>query len=78
MVRTNVAKSELTFSTPTLAKIAVSAANTAERTAQNCQDEKAVGAIAFSIIVPAWRRWAYVIAFAIDWMRSISSIISTL
>ncbi len=36
-VRTNVAKSELTFSMPTLAKIAVSAANTAERSAQLCQ-----------------------------------------
>ena len=35
-VRMNVAKSESTFSTPTLAKIAVSAANAAERTAQTC------------------------------------------
>jgi len=35
-VRMKVAKSELTFSTPTLAKIAVKAANTAESTAQNC------------------------------------------
>lgn len=38
MVRMNVAKSELTFATPTFAKIAVSAANTADMTAQNCQD----------------------------------------
>ena len=37
-VRMKVAKSELTFSTPTLAKIAVSAAKIAERTAQTCQD----------------------------------------
>ena len=37
MVRMKVARSEFTFSTPTLAKIAVRAANTAERTAQNCQ-----------------------------------------
>ena len=34
MVRTNVAKSALTFSTPILAKIAVNAANTAEKTAE--------------------------------------------
>ena len=40
IVRMKVAKSEPTFSTPTLAKIAVSAANAAERTAQNCQDEE--------------------------------------
>jgi hypothetical protein len=32
----NVAKSELTFSMPTLAKIAVSAAKAAEASAQNC------------------------------------------
>ena len=38
IVRIKVAKSELTFSTPILAKIAVSAANAAERTAQVCQD----------------------------------------
>ena len=42
-VRMNVAKSELTFSTPTLAKIAVSAANTAESTAQICQEVKVSG-----------------------------------
>eukprot|EP00913_Durusdinium_trenchii_P026868 g25203.t1 len=36
-VRMKVAKSEFTFSIPILAKIAVSAAKTAERTAQNCQ-----------------------------------------
>ena len=34
-----VAKSELTFSTPTLAKIAVNAANAADMEAQNCHDE---------------------------------------
>ncbi len=38
IVRMNVAKSELTFSTPTFAKIAVSAANVADRTAQSCHD----------------------------------------
>ncbi len=38
MVRMKVAKSGLTLSTPTLAKIAVSAANTAERSAQNGQE----------------------------------------
>jgi hypothetical protein len=36
-VRIKVAQSELMFSTPTFAKIAVSAANTADRTAQSCQ-----------------------------------------
>jgi len=41
-VRISVAKSELTFSTPTLAKMAVSAAKAAERTAQNCLEEKAM------------------------------------
>src|SRR6266480_4561129 len=41
MVRMNVAKSEFTFSTPTLAKMAVSAANPADRTAQSCQDKSA-------------------------------------
>src|SRR5262245_7166322 len=39
MVRMNVAKSALTFSTPTLAKIAVSAANTADSTAHSCHDD---------------------------------------
>ena len=39
MVRTKVAKSALTLSTPTLAKIAVSAAKAADSTAQNCQDD---------------------------------------
>ena len=39
-VRMKVAKSELTFAMPTLAKIAVSAAKTAERMAQNCQVRK--------------------------------------
>ena len=37
MVRMNVAKSELTFSMPTLAKIAVSAAKPADSSAQNGQ-----------------------------------------
>src|SRR6266702_5934134 len=41
MVLTNVAKSELTFSMPTFAKMAVSAANPAERTAQSCQESSA-------------------------------------
>ena len=36
IVRMNVAKSELTFSTPNFAKIAVSAAKVAESKAQNC------------------------------------------
>jgi hypothetical protein len=37
-----VARSELMFSTPTLAKIAVSAAKIADSTAQVCQDENAL------------------------------------
>ena len=37
-VRTGVAKSELTFSMPTFAKIAVRAANPAESSAQNTQE----------------------------------------
>ena len=41
MVRTNVAKSEFTFSTPIFAKMAVSAANPADRTAQSCQETSA-------------------------------------
>ncbi|OWK18758.1 hypothetical protein AJ88_01430 [Mesorhizobium amorphae CCBAU 01583] len=36
-VRMKVAKSELMFSMPTLAKIAVSAANAADSSAQNCR-----------------------------------------
>jgi hypothetical protein len=40
-VRMNVAKSELTLSTPTFAKMAVNAANTAESAAHNCQDIRA-------------------------------------
>src|SRR5262245_45718579 len=40
IVRTKVAKSALTFCRPTLAKIAVSAANTADNKAQNNQLEK--------------------------------------
>jgi hypothetical protein len=36
-VRMKLARSELTFSTPILAKIAVSAANTADGTAPVCQ-----------------------------------------
>src|SRR5690606_31041584 len=39
-VRISVAKSELTFSTPTLAKMAVRAAKPAESSAQNCHEEK--------------------------------------
>ena len=39
MVRMKVAKSEPTFSTPTLAKIAVSAANAADSRAHSCHDE---------------------------------------
>ncbi len=38
MVRMKVAKSALTFSMPILAKIAVSAANAADSSAQNCQE----------------------------------------
>src|SRR5262249_25946725 len=41
MVRMKVAKSALTFSTPILAKMAVNAAKTAERTAHSCQEETA-------------------------------------
>ena len=37
-VRTNVAKSELTFSMPTFAKMAVRAANAADSKAQNTQE----------------------------------------
>ena len=37
-MRMSVAKSELTFSTPTLAKIAVSAAKAADASAQNCHE----------------------------------------
>src|SRR5580692_12073789 len=48
MVRMKVARSELTFSTPTLAKIAVSAAKTADSTAHTCHDEKAPAFIASS------------------------------
>lgn len=44
-VRMKVARSALTFATPTLAKIAVSAANIADRIAQNCQEESALGVI---------------------------------
>jgi hypothetical protein len=40
MVRINVASSGLIFSTPTLAKIAVSAANAAESSAHACHEEK--------------------------------------
>ena len=40
MVRNRVAKSELTFSMPIFAKIAVIAANTADNRAQNVQEEK--------------------------------------
>src|SRR6187397_1895388 len=47
-VRIKVAKSELMFSIPILAKIAVSAANTADITAQNCQEENAVTARAYA------------------------------
>jgi hypothetical protein len=39
MVRINVARSGLMFSTPTLAKIAVSAAKTADSSAQSCHEE---------------------------------------
>jgi hypothetical protein len=38
MVRMKVAQSELMFSTPILAKMAVSAANAADNKAQNTQD----------------------------------------
>src|SRR4051794_22738106 len=41
-VRMKVARSELMCSTPTLAKMAVSAANTADSTAQSCQEENAL------------------------------------
>src|SRR6266567_2037080 len=42
-VRMKVARSGLMSSTPTLAKIAVSAAKTAESTAQICQDDSVTG-----------------------------------
>src|ERR1700679_3474207 len=41
-VRMNVARSEPMFSTPIFAKIAVSAANTADSTAHTCQDSKLI------------------------------------
>src|SRR5262245_14172383 len=50
MVRMKVAKSALTFSTPTLAKIAVRAANTADATAQNCQNDSAPSMSGFAHI----------------------------
>src|SRR6266481_780292 len=40
MVRINVAKSELTFSIPIFAKMAVRAANPAESSAQNTQESR--------------------------------------
>src|SRR5882757_8222943 len=40
MVRINVAKSELTFSMPIFAKMAVRAANPAESSAQNTQESR--------------------------------------
>jgi hypothetical protein len=40
MVLMNVAKSEFTFSTPTFAKMAVSAANPADKTAQSLMPAK--------------------------------------
>ena len=40
IVRSRVAKSELTFSMPTFAKMAVIAANAADNRAQNVQEEK--------------------------------------
>ena len=46
IVRMKVARSEFTFSTPILANIAVSAANTADSTAQSCHDEKALAFMA--------------------------------
>jgi|1186.fasta_scaffold92615_1 hypothetical protein len=46
----NVAKSELMFSTPILAKIAVNAANIAESKAQTCQ----LAVIDFSTGVGDW------------------------
>lgn len=42
MVLMNVAKSEFTFSMPIFAKMAVRAANPADRTAQNYQEASAV------------------------------------
>src|SRR4051794_11005677 len=66
IVRTRVAKSELTFSTPTFPKIAVRAANTAESTAQKGQDAiiifMATPGILAKIIVPpspSWYLWPH-------------------
>jgi hypothetical protein len=42
IVRMNVAKSEATFSTPIFAKIAVSAAKTADTRAHSCQDSPVI------------------------------------
>src|SRR5271170_4051097 len=63
IVRIKVARSELMFSTPIFAKIAVSAAKTADNTAQNCQEIVAdftypsssapvCGIIAFWLVLP--------------------------
>src|SRR5260370_25875171 len=55
-VRIRVARSELMSSTPILAKIAVSAAKTAESTAQGSQDEgKVSGLIEFPSHEPSLR-----------------------
>src|ERR1700692_2836610 len=65
-VRIKVARSELMSSTPTLAKIAVRAANTADRTAQNCQDDSVsglMGGCASVAVVRQHRQRRYLDAF---------------
>src|SRR3954462_1871839 len=57
-VRMKVARSELTFSTPILAKIAVSAAKIAESTAQNCQDDTSVAFTFASVHEGNSRAWS--------------------
>jgi acyl CoA:acetate/3-ketoacid CoA transferase alpha subunit len=57
MVRMKVAKSELMFSMPILAKIAVIAAKIADKIAQNCQDEKTVMTFAPMLTMAAHCLW---------------------
>ncbi len=56
MVRMKGARSELMFSTPTLAKIAVSAAKTADSTAHSCQEESALAFVVYLLTVVRRKR----------------------
>src|SRR5438270_10554505 len=57
MVRMKVARSGLMFSTPTLAKIAVSAAKQADSSAQVCQAEKRAGFMRMADAVYRGSEW---------------------